>query len=286
VSGPPLNPEPAAGVVTPEAVLLEFDTAGVGSRSAAEVIDLLVLLAILTAVGTAVGAAAQFSGGTIAVIIGIVMELVVLVGYPVAMEALWNGRTLGKAAFGLRVVTVEGGPIRFRHAMIRGVLGLIEIYATLGTLAVLSIILSKRDQRLGDLTAGTLVLRERTASGHLAVAVTFPPPYGLEGYVATLDVSTLSGEQYGLVRSFLMRVVDLSYDARNALAVKLANAVAFELRLTPPANLAPEPFLACVAAAYQRRYGGPPPPQPPPPPPGFGGHPSQGFPPGPGTGPR
>ncbi len=286
MSGPPLNPEPAAGVVTPEAVLLEFDTAGVGSRSAAEVIDLLVLVAILTAVGTAVGAAAQFSGGTIAVIIGIVMELVVLVGYPVAMEALWNGRTLGKAAFGLRVVTVEGGPIRFRHAMIRGVLGLIEIYATLGTLAVLSIILSKRDQRLGDLTAGTLVLRERTASGHLAVAVTFPPPYGLEGYVATLDVSTLSGEQYGLVRSFLMRVVDLSYDARNSLAVKLANAVAFELRLTPPANLAPEPFLACVAAAYQRRYGGPPPPQPSPAPPGFGGFPSQGFPPGPGTGTR
>ena len=50
----------------------------------------------------------------------LILTLVLIVGYPVAMEALWNGRTLGKAAIGLRVVTVEGGPVRFRQAAIRG----------------------------------------------------------------------------------------------------------------------------------------------------------------------
>ena len=73
--------------------------------------------------------------------------------------------------------------------------------------------------------------------------------------MASLDVSALTSEQYGVIRSFLLRVLELSPEARWSLAVKLANATALELRLTPPPGVGPELFLACVAAAYQRRHG-------------------------------
>jgi uncharacterized RDD family membrane protein YckC len=293
VTGPLSNPEPA-GIVTPEAVLLEFETAGAGSRAGAELLDVLLQLLVLFVIGLAMLFLAAGGGATVAVIAFIVVIFLVVVGYPVAMESLWNGRTLGKAAFGLRVVTVEGGPVRFRHAAIRGIFGVFEIYAVMGSVALMSIILTRRDQRLGDLSAGTILLRERTSPANQAVAVRFVAPYGLEPYVTTLDATALTTEQYGVVRSFLMRVMDLSPEARAGLALRLANATARELRLTPPPGLAPEPFLVCVAVAYQNRhgapmpppaspygfggYGYPPPPPPPPPPlPGPGG---QGYLPG------
>ena len=79
-------------------------------------------------------------------------------------ETLWRGRTLGKAALGLRVVTVEGAPVRFRHAAIRATLGLVDFFAHVRRARCSrSLLLTRRSQRLGDLVAGTIVLRERTA---------------------------------------------------------------------------------------------------------------------------
>lgn len=258
-----MSNDQTSGIVTPEAVVLEFDTASVGSRTIAEVLDLFVQLSCLVAVWTVMGLAVSSVSSleTIAVIAGLVLTFLVLVGYPAGFETLWRGRTLGKAAMGLRVVTKEGGPIRFRHAAIRAMFGLVEIYASFGSIAVVSIILSRNDQRVGDLAAGTIVLRERRA-GSQAFAVSFMPPPGFEAYTASLDVTALTQEQYGLIRSFLLRVQELTLPARYAIAVRLANPVAQLLRHTPPPNVGPELFLACVAAAYQRRHGGPLPPPP------------------------
>jgi uncharacterized RDD family membrane protein YckC len=265
-----------SGIVTPEAVLLEFDTASAGSRTIAELIDLLVQLVTLVGVWTVAGIVAASSPllETAATIAALVLTFLVLVGYPAGFEALWQGRTLGKAALGLRVVTREGGPIRFRHAAIRAMFGLVEIYAFLGSIAALSIILTRNDQRVGDLAAGTFVLRERRAASR-AVAVSFMPPRGYEAYTASLDVTALTEEQYGVLRSFLLRAPQLTLPARYALSVRLAEPVTRLLHHTPPAGVGPEAFLACVAAAYQRRHGGPlppppwrpPPPSPPSPPP-------------------
>lgn len=268
-----------AGVVTPEAVLLQFDTAGVGSRVVAEVLDLLVQIMALAAVSLVASLAASGGidiGQTAAIVLTFVLTFLILVGYPIAMETLWNGRTLGKAAMGVRVVTSEGGPIRFRHAAIRGIFGLVEIWIFLGSLAIVSILATRRDQRIGDLVAGTIVLRERSAAGP-GVAVSFPTPPGFEAYVATLDVTPVSAEQYSIIRSFLMRVMRLSGPARATLAVRLANPTAIAMHHDPPPQVNPELFLVCVAAAYQRRHGGPlapvapPPAGPPPPPPGWRG---------------
>ena len=270
-------------------MLLEFETAGVGSRTLAELLDVAVQLLVLLAVFIAAGFLANAVGGgagTIAVIVLIVVTFLVIVGYPVAMESLWNGRSLGKAAMGLRVVTIEGGPERFRHAAIRAIIGLFELWITFGSVAVLSVILTRRNQRLGDLSAGTIVLRERTATGASTVAMSFPAPYGYEAYVASLDVSALTNDQYQMIRSFLVRVLGLTMDARAALAVKLANHTAIELRLTPPPGLPPELFLVCIAAAYQARHGAPvPTPGYGPPPTGYGAPPPGYGPPPTGYGP-
>jgi uncharacterized RDD family membrane protein YckC len=250
-----VDTRPGSGIVTPEAVLLEFETAGVGSRTLAELLDVTIqglTLFVLALTASALGSA---FGGTLAAIAVLLLVFLTIVGYPVAFESLWRGRTPGKAALGLRVVTVEGGPIRFRHAAIRGILGVFELWITLGTVAVMSVILTARNQRLGDLTAGTMVLRERTASATTARPISFPPPYGYEAYVAALDVSALTVEQYGLIRSFLLRVTDLTLAARSSLAIKLGNHTSAQIRHTPPATINPEIFLACVAAAYQIRHG-------------------------------
>jgi uncharacterized RDD family membrane protein YckC len=259
MSMPPPSGAPSPGIVTPEAVLLEFETAGAGSRTIAELLDLLVQLTALVALGLVVSVVVSGAldfGGTLAVILTLLLSFLVLVGYPVAMETLWNGRTLGKAAMGLRVVTQEGGPIRFRHAAIRAILGLAELWIFLGSIAVVAIVLSPRNQRIGDMVAGTIVLRERTAA-RSGVALSFPPPPGYEAYVASLDVTPITPAQYSVIRSFLTRVRELSPVARMSTAVRLANATAVRMHHMPPPTVNPEMFLVCVAAAYQHRHGGP-----------------------------
>ena len=247
----------AAGIVTPEAVQLEFQQAGLASRMIAFIIDLLVqyalLLLLFFAVGAVAGTGVELGGvGAVLVYVGVFL---ILFGYPAGFETLWRGRTLGKAALGLRVVTVEGGPIRFRHAAIRAILGLVDLYATSGAVGVVSVLVTSRSQRLGDLVAGTIVLRERSAAtaGRTLTPVRFEPPWGLEAYAATLAAGSLTHEDYGTVRSFLLRANTLTPEARHALAGQLAVPLAARLQTTPPPGVTPEAFLVCVAAAFQRR---------------------------------
>lgn len=245
------------GIVTPEAVRLEFEPAGVATRMLALFIDLAVQLATLIALLIVVGFLGDGASETVAVVVAVVGVFLILFGYPVLSEAVFGGRTLGKAALGLRVRTREGAPVRFRHAAIRAALALVELYALLGVPATLAVLLSRDSQRLGDLAAGTLVLRERAARSNTAAAVAFHPPPGWEQYAASLDVAAMTAEQYGVVRGFLLRARDLTPAARNHLAYRLANPLAAVLRHQPPPGVHPESFLQCAAAAYQRRHAAP-----------------------------
>lgn len=261
------------GVVTPEAVRLEFEGANLGSRTLAALIDrtiqtiafvVLLMFGIFLVERSELGLPEW---------VGFVAFLLLLFaftwGYPVAFETLWRGRTPGKAALGLRVVTTEGAPVRFRHAAIRAVLALVDFYASAGAVAVLSVLLSRRQQRLGDLVAGTLVLRERTAAGAVR-PVQFSVPRGAEAYATTVDPSGVTGDDYGAVRAFLLRAATLRGDARAGLGAELASKLAAKVGHTPPPGVTPELFLVVLAARYQERSGsgsrtGPPPSMPAPP---------------------
>ena len=241
------------GIVTPEAVLLEFDLAGIASRSLARALDALIQGALLFALLLLAGFA--FSGeGAVALVIVIVGVAFVLLGYPILTEVLMQGRSPGKAALGIRVVTVEGAPITARHAFIRSALGLVDfILVPGGMVAVLVALLSRRNQRLGDVFAGTMVLRERSAAAPPR-AIWFNPPAGLEGYAHTLDVSRITDDQFGLVRSFLLRIPDLSPEARSSLSVRLATPLTAAMAHQVPRGVHADQFLQCVASAYQRRH--------------------------------
>lgn len=242
------------GVVTPEAVLLEFDTAGVPSRVLARIVDaFIVIFGASTLSGFLVPLFPTGDGGLVAALI---VGFVALFGYPAACETWW-GRTPGKSALGLRVVTEEGGPIGFRPAAIRSAMQVVDfLLIPIGVIAVVSTLAGRRDQRLGDRLAGTLVVRSSSLT-MLSRAVGFPPLRGYEGYVAGLDVGTITSERYEVLRSFLTRVNDLTPAARQHLAFRLAAPTAATMGHTPPANMHPEVFLASVAAAYQQRHGGP-----------------------------
>src|SRR5207248_7377265 len=166
------------------------------------------------------------------------------------------GRTLGKAALGLRVVTTEGGQVGFRHAAVRAALGLVDFFFSGGAVAVVSVLVTTDNQRVGDLAAGTLVLRERTGARRPAPAG-FEPPPGLDAYAQSLDVAALGEADYGVVRAFLLRAPSLPLPVRGRLAAQVAESVSARVQPPPPAGVGAEAFLACVAAAYRRRSGGP-----------------------------
>jgi uncharacterized RDD family membrane protein YckC len=243
-------------LVTPEAVVLQVPHAGPGTRIAARGLDMLLQSIVLVIFDIAIAIAARGDGGGVAlVVIDLVGAFLVVFGYPAIMETTWRGRTLGKAAFGLRVVTRQGAPIRFRHAAIRSALYLVDGILLGPTIGILCLLLTRDTVRVGDMVAGTIVIRERSGAT-LPTAMTFPAPYGYEDYVATLDVSVLTSDDYSLIRGYLLRTPRFAPQVRYSLAVELANPVAAKLRLTAPA-MHPEAFLMCVAAASQRRYGGP-----------------------------
>ncbi|HZM41241.1 MAG TPA: RDD family protein [Acidimicrobiales bacterium] len=244
-------------IVTPEAVILDLERAGVASRTLAFTIDILALGAVLVAIAFVVTQTVGNIEGIGGAVAAVLTSAGVVVVWFCAWETLWRGRTPGKAALGLRAVSQDGTTIRFQQAFVRAAVGLIDIFIPpVGFTAVVSALLSPRDQRLGDMAAGTLVVRERSAQS-LVVPAWFSPPPGYEGYVASLDVSALDDDAYGLVRTFLMRYAQLTPGAREHLALRLANPLAVRMDHSPPRWLHPYMFLVCLAAAWQRTHGAP-----------------------------
>lgn len=241
-------------IVTPEAVVLDLRPAGLASRILAKGVDLLLqgfaafgVLLLATLLSEEDG-----DMGTVSTVVLALGLFLVILFLPALIETLWNGRSPGKALLGIRVVTDEGGPVAFRHAIVRGLLQVVEL--PLGA-ALVAALASRRSKRLGDLAAGTFVIKERGA-GTAVVPTVFYPPHGFDGYVTALDVGSLGSDQFLLVRNFLMRVGELDPAARSQLGLRLADALRERISPPPPPQLHPEAYLICVASAYQLRNGG------------------------------
>jgi uncharacterized RDD family membrane protein YckC len=241
-------------VVTPEAVVLQLPRAGPGSRILARGLDLIIQSALILLFLIAAAVLLRGSGQSTGIIVLSVVLPLVIFGYPAILEGFWRGRTYGKAAFHLRVLTTDGEPIRFRHAAIRSFLWVVDGLMLGPLIGVLALVLTRDTVRLGDLAAGTMVVTEGTGAS-MPSAVAFWPPPGYEGYVATLDVSGLASADYELVRRYLLRAWELTPQARDHLATEVARPVAAKVRQGVPPGWHPGLFLECVAAAYQLRNG-------------------------------
>lgn len=258
-------------IITPEAVVLDFELAGLASRSIAYAIDIAVQFGALMAYLVVVGAISAASP-VVGIVLMLVGLIVIVLGYPVIMETFRGGRTLGRMVVKTRVVTVEGAPVRFRHALIRSLLGIIDLLISVGAVAVVTSLLTKRGQRLGDLVAGTMVIREPSV-GASSGSIYFWPPQYLAEWSRTVDTRALGNETYQLVRDFLSNP-DMADEPRAVIADDLALLVSERLPHAARTPAVPSiDYLTAIASATQEPTGGYPPPPPKrsavqPPPPG------------------
>jgi uncharacterized RDD family membrane protein YckC len=258
VQGAPEGVGRSAALYTPEAVRVDLPLADVGTRALAALLDLMLLLSLVYIVlllGLAAGGFLAVAGGgdgaAWVFVAALVLYFLVLWGYPTGSEVLFRGRTAGKAALGLRVVTVDGAPIRFRHAAIRGLFAFVDFYLLLGIPALVTALCTRRGQRLGDLAAGTVVIRDRAAGAAADQPVRFAVPPALASYAATLDVRGLAPADYAVVRRFLLRASTLRPEHRARVAADLANALAELMGHVPPPGTHPEALILCTAALVQ-----------------------------------
>ena len=234
-------------VVTPEAVALELDVAGLGSRMIAALIDGAIQMVLYIAAAFLV--AAFHLGETATAVLAIVGGFVILWGYFFIFEGLWHGRTPGKRAQRIRAVRTDGHPMSGPQMFVRNLVRIVDFLPAYYAIGAIAIVLTKRSQRIGDLAAGTLVIRERKATVPVPVP---PPPVPVFG--SRLDASGVSEATYQLVRSFLERRDSLEPAARQRVAEEIAQAVGPVIGM-PPAPMPAEQLLEEVAAAYRARSG-------------------------------
>ncbi|MGW8984630.1 RDD family protein [Streptomyces parvus] len=239
-------------LVTGDAVVLGLRPARLPSRALASAIDLAVTFAVFILVSVVLGIASAALDEAAVAAIGVASFLLVLIGGPVAVETLSHGRSLGKLACGLRVVRDDGGPIRFRHALVRGAMGLVEILLTFGAVASIASLVSARGRRIGDVFAGTLVIRERVAATGRSVAVPPPPPW-LVGRFAQLDLSGVPDELWSAIRQYLTRMQQLDPGVGRSIAERLAGELVARTGAAAPQGVPAAAFLAAVVHERQSR---------------------------------
>ncbi|MGW0947290.1 RDD family protein [Streptomyces sp. NPDC002623] len=238
-------------LVTGEAVALELRPARLPSRALAILLDLFVAFVAYIVVSIALVAATASLDEAAQIALSIATFLLVLVGGPIAVETLSHGRSLGKMACGLRVVRDDGGPIRFRHALVRGAIGVVEILLTIGVVATIASLVSARGRRLGDVFAGTLVVRERVPAGQSGFVP--PPPPWLAGRFQGLDLSAVPDGLWLAVRQYLGRMNQLDPQVGWAMAERLAGELAARTGAPVPQGVPPAAFLAAVVQERQVR---------------------------------
>lgn len=218
-------------VRTGEAVAIEYELAGLGSRFLAVVVDgaaQLAVLAIVFAIGIGVAPAVlsvlpSKYVGAVALAALVVVLFVVLIGWFVVFETWWSGRTPGKRIVGIRVVRDGGFPLDWGAAVIRNLVRLAEMVLGFYAISAVSTLLSPENKRLGDLAAGTIVVRDRAVAPPDLDALLGDAPH------ARTDTG-LRDEDRVLVERFLARRAGLDPEARQRLASRLAERIRPTLR--------------------------------------------------------
>lgn len=242
-------------VVTGEAVVLDVPLARFPSRLLARALDTVIQLLLLLILDGVVLAARVSGGldGASAAAVGLAVSVLIIVGYPVIWETISRGATPGKYALGLRVTGDDGSPERFRQALVRGLLGVLEFWALFGFPALLCSLLSADSKRIGDFLAGTRVIQRRLPRQAASAATASAVPPWLAAWAASLELSSLSDDMAETVRQYLSRYLYLSPAARYELGTRLAASVYSQVSPPPPVGTPATDYLAAVLAERRRR---------------------------------
>jgi len=147
-------------VATPERVSFDYQVAGLGTRAIAQILDLLILTGVLAGLYFAAFAVGAAGMNTVAYLIAVVGTFVIVFGYFWTCEAFWSGQTVGKKVFRLRAVGDRGEPMTFVQAGIRNVVRLIDFLPYAYGVGVVVLFVNGKGKRLGDLAAGTIVVKD------------------------------------------------------------------------------------------------------------------------------
>lgn len=236
-------------IVTGEAVELEVRPASPLLRMAAGVVDgtVAVMVTVLLAVlGSRVLPPPSASMERVEVI-GLVVMVTVLI--PLATEVATGGRSLGKWAFGIQVVRDDGGPVTARHTLVRALAGVVELWVTVGSLALVTSLVAPRSKRLGDLAAGTMVVRLPEPRWYAPLLM--PPDLA-----AWASVAQILQPPQGLQAEALAYLRSNSHTAPTV-RVRAATSLASRLRVhvapAPPLGTDPERFIAAVLVVLRDR---------------------------------
>jgi hypothetical protein len=172
------------------------------------------------------------------------------VGLPVSIETLSRGRSIGKLACGIRVVRDDGGPVRFRHTLVRALIGVFELWLTFGGIAAIASLANAKGKRLGDIAAGTYAVRVRGGKQPSAPIVM---PQSLAAWAHTADMRRLPDGLALAARQLLGRATRLSPESRARLGDDLAGQIERYVAPGPPPGTHPEAFLHAVLAERRER---------------------------------
>jgi len=237
-------------LITGEAVALDLRPAGFILRAGGAAIDFIVyfggyFLGLFILFTASVSAGLDEALLQAISVVGLVLFILVI---PVTVEVLSHGKSLGKLAVGARIVRDDGGAIGLRHAAIRGVVAVLEVYMTFGGGALLVGLLNGRAKRLGDLLAGTYSQHERIP---LIVTPVYGVPMQLVEWSKTADVARMPDALSRRIAHYLAQARGLSAETRVRLGRELANEASIYVSPLPTADA--ELFLAAVASLRRDR---------------------------------
>ena len=252
---PPTSLHRRVAVDTPEHVRLDYVLADLGSRAAALALDIAVIAATMLLLGLALFHAATLGDvfGSAGVSVLLVAVFVAQWGYFLLFEAFWGGRTPGKRVLGVRVVHVGGEPLSFQGSVLRNLIRVVDLQpAVTGVVGAVGILVNRRAQRLGDLVAGTMVVRD-AGGGDLVATHALPP--------GRVGRPLLSAERFDLLAGYMVRRDGLGPRVRLRVAESVLGAVASGLESSSlGSELDPDERLARLygeeAPRHAHRRGG------------------------------
>ncbi len=246
---------------TPELVALEFPLAGIGSRFIAILIDSLLqaatVLAMILGAMLFLPSLSKFEAASAKWFIAMMILVPFLLqwGYFALFEAFWNGQTPGKRVAKIRVIQQSGRAVTLFESLARNLVRIIDFLPTSYITGVISIFVTSRNQRLGDLVAGTLVVheaqtREPSSLGNTRLFTQTAPQAPVPPRATSLPadaLSRLATADLQAIETFLERRLDMALEVRQSLALRLVASTAARMNTPPPATMHPETFLEEVA---------------------------------------
>lgn len=263
-------------IETPEQVELAYGVAGVGSRFVAALLDglilgaffffelmALVMIGAASSVSPAAGRLAENAGKWFIAIV-IFINFTIVWGYFALFEAYWHGQTPGKRAMKLRVIKDSGRQITLFESLARNLVRVVDYLPSLYLVGVITMLCNKRNQRLGDLVAGTMVVHERLDEASLLYQTGFAAqPLGQEAVLAWGQavtamfpadaVAKLDAQDLVVIETFFSRMLDLPMETRAAVAYRMVTQMTAKMGVAVPEG---NPERALESMAYQMRSGG------------------------------